>query len=276
MMQVMGWPVFLATTALLLLSGCAAKFQGADRLPELERTAEPNNPNAGRYAMAQDRGPDRTLVVADIQEETPVWEPPGRAGNRSPYEVLGRSYVVLPTADGFVEEGLASWYGAKFHGYKTSNGETFDMYRISAAHTRLPLPTWVRVTNLENNKSIVVRVNDRGPFHADRIIDLSYAAAVKLDMARQGTARVRVEALNLPRVEANSHLLQLATFSQRTRAQKFMDDMRLQYPDQRFNIASSEAGYRVRMGPMGVSDAERLREQISQRTGDRPLIIRAN
>lgn len=150
---------------------------------------------SSRYTLAQDRAPTRTLDPATIPDVIP--EPVLRtgAGNRSPYTVLGRTYTVLPTEEGYSARGVASWYGEKFHGHKTSNGEIFDMYKVSAAHTRLPIPSFLQVTNLENNRSIVVRVNDRGPFHGDRIIDLSYAAAVKLGYANGGTARVQLEAI---------------------------------------------------------------------------------
>jgi rare lipoprotein A len=117
------------------------------------------------------------------------------AGNRSPYTVNGKRYQVMATEEGFQQTGLASWYGEKFHGHLTSNGETFDMYQVSAAHTGLPIPSYARVTNLENQRSIIVRVNDRGPFHNDRIIDLSYAAAYKLGFSDQGTALVHVESM---------------------------------------------------------------------------------
>lgn len=117
------------------------------------------------------------------------------AGNRSPYTVNGRSYRVMQSEEGFQQTGLASWYGEKFHGHQTSNGEIFDMFQVSAAHTSLPIPSFLRVTNLENQRSIIVRVNDRGPFHNDRVIDLSYAAAYKLGFSNQGTALVHLEAI---------------------------------------------------------------------------------
>ena len=128
-------------------------------------------------------------------DPVPRWEPAARAGNRSPYMVFGQTYHVLPTAEGFVEEGEASWYGRKFHGRATSNGERYDMFALTAAHKHLPLPTWLRVTHLGNGRSIIVRVNDRGPFHGDRIIDLSYGAAVKLGYHEDGVAPVRIEAI---------------------------------------------------------------------------------
>jgi len=122
-------------------------------------------------------------------------EPRARSGNPPFYEVGGRRYVVLPTAAGYVEQGIASWYGADVHGGRTATGETYDMNAMTGAHPTLPLPAWVRVTNLENGRSVVVRLNDRGPFARGRIIDLSRAAAEQLDMIRTGTARVEVQSL---------------------------------------------------------------------------------
>ena len=141
-----------------------------------------------------DTVPDYIPDVDAIPEPVVRAEPRSRGGNRA-YSVLGKSYKVMDSADGYVEEGGASYYGNKFHGRRTSNQEVYDMYAFTAAHKTLPLPSFARVTNLANGKSVVVRINDRGPFHAGRIIDLSYAAAVKLGYRQQGTARVRVEAL---------------------------------------------------------------------------------
>ena len=130
-----------------------------------------------------------------IPEPEVVAEPRSRYGNRSPYKVLGRKYYVRDSAEGYDETGIASYYGKKFHGRRTSSLEVYDMYTFSAAHKTLPLPSYARVTNLANGESVVVRVNDRGPFHEGRIIDLSYAAAVKLGIHQTGTARVEVRAL---------------------------------------------------------------------------------
>ncbi len=119
-------------------------------------------------------------------------------GNPPFYDVLGKRYRVLPTSAGYRARGVASWYGPDFHGLATSSGERYDMNAMTAAHTTLPLPTWVEVTNLENGKSVVVKVNDRGPFVDNRLIDLSYAAATQLDMVRDGTARVEVRTVAAP------------------------------------------------------------------------------
>lgn len=145
------------------------------------------------FSEEQDSGPKRPLSVDHIPEPVPRVEIRTRAGNYSPYEVLGKTYEVMDNPEGYRERGVASWYGNKFHGRRTSNGEIYDMYAVTAAHKSLPIPSYVRVTNLANNRSIIVRVNDRGPFHGDRIIDLSYTAARKLGYANQGTAQVTVE-----------------------------------------------------------------------------------
>lgn len=155
----------------------------------------PYNPNEGRYSQRFDSGPSGSVDVSHIPDAVPRAEPRTKAGNKSPYRVLGKTYYVMDDATGFTEVGEASWYGNKFHGHKTANGEIYNMYGMTAAHKSIPIPSYVRVTNLKNNRSVVVRVNDRGPFHGGRIIDLSYTAAKKLDYLKQGTARVKVEVL---------------------------------------------------------------------------------
>ncbi len=151
--------------------------------------------SGGLYAPGvKDTVPDYVPDVDAIPEPEIRHEPRARWGNRA-YSVLGKRYQVMDSADGYVEEGGASYYGNKFHGRRTSSGEVYDMYAFTAAHRSLPLPSYARVTNLDNGKSVVVRVNDRGPFHSGRIIDLSYAAAVKLGYRERGVARVEVRAL---------------------------------------------------------------------------------
>ncbi|WP_299195121.1 septal ring lytic transglycosylase RlpA family protein [uncultured Amphritea sp.] len=157
----------------------------------------------GRYAVEKDYGPSASVDVSHVPDAVPRVEPKSRGGNKSPYTVLGKSYSVMASSSGYKERGVASWYGKKFHGHLTSNGETYNMYGMSAAHKSLPLPSYVQVTNLRNGKRVIVRVNDRGPFHGGRIIDLSYAAASKLDMLGGGTANVEVEAID-PRTWGNS------------------------------------------------------------------------
>ncbi len=149
--------------------------------------------------------------------------PPGPGApttpTQRPYTVLGQSYQPIASAHGFVEEGIASWYGHKFHGRPTACGERYDMHKLTAAHRILPMHTHVRVTNLENGRQLVVRINDRGPFVKNRIIDLSYAGATELGMAEKGTARVRVEAIEtLPRDLPGRYYVQIGSFAQQGNA----------------------------------------------------------
>ena len=183
--------LFVAGISLLVLNGCMSTRHvlGKDDV-DYEKAS-----GGGRYSILQDHAPTGDIKVDHLPDIVPKWEPKSRGGNKSPYEVWGKKYWVMDSAQGYVAEGTASWYGNKFHGHKTSNGETYDMYTFSAAHKSLPLPTYLKVTNLDNQRSVIVRVNDRGPFHGDRLIDLSYAAAARLDYHKKGLARVRVEAI---------------------------------------------------------------------------------
>ena len=143
----------------------------------------------------KDSGPSTTLAVDHIPDAVPVNEPRTKAGNKSPYTVNGKTYRLVKSSVGFEQEGYASWYGKKFHGKKTSNGEIYDMYGMTAAHKTLPIPTFVELTNTDNGKKAIVRINDRGPFHGDRIIDLTYTAARKLGFANNGTGRVKLRVI---------------------------------------------------------------------------------
>lgn len=153
-----------------------------------------------RYSQAKDSAPDFEYTEPDMLDAEPKYEP-YREQNSLPYQVFGRHYTPLKTGKGYVATGNASWYGQKFHGHLTSNGEVYDMFAMSAAHKTLPLPSYVKVTNLENQESTIVRVNDRGPFHSDRIIDLSYAAAKKLGFHQHGTTAVKLEVIHVDQNE---------------------------------------------------------------------------
>lgn len=238
----------------------------------------------GRYSIDRDRAPAGGVDPASVPIVVP--EPVVRtaAGNRSPYTVFGRTYHVLPTERGYSARGLASWYGEKFHGHKTANGEVYNMYHASAAHTALPIPSFLRVTNLENNRSLVVRVNDRGPFFPGRIIDLSYAAAVKLGFADRGTTRVRLEAIvpgendgpALPREAsvlsvANSSkqelYLQIGAFSNPVAAEEIARKARAHTASPVFVTSGSASGgallHRVRIGPVGgIGEARELSRRL--------------
>lgn len=158
--------------------------------------SSPEKVSDSRYTLKHDVAPVNPPDVSNVPDAVPMDVAYSRGGNKPVYQVWGKSYRVLDTHIGYREEGIASWYGLKFHGHKTANGEIYDIYKMSAAHKSLPIPSYARVTNLDNGKSVIVRVNDRGPFHENRIIDLSYAAASRLDITQRGTGRVLVEAID--------------------------------------------------------------------------------
>ncbi|MFK5894477.1 MAG: septal ring lytic transglycosylase RlpA family protein [Pseudomonadota bacterium] len=169
----------------LLISSCAPVIEKSEQAPEYTRKYQHDTDGIGNNT-------GQIKVIPAI----PKPEPKSKYGNPASYTVYGKQYSVLSTAKGYKQQGGASWYGKKFHGERTSSGETYNMYAMSAAHKTLPLPTYVKVTNLDNRQSVIVRVNDRGPFHDGRIIDLSYSAAKQLNIVGKGTGRVEVEAID--------------------------------------------------------------------------------
>jgi len=213
----------------------------------------------------------------------------GTAKVGAPYRVNGRWYRPVAQAAGYDETGIASWYGRKFHGRKTANGERFDMYAMTAAHKTLPLPTMVRVTNLENGRSVVVRVNDRGPFVKNRLIDLSWAAAKALGFAEKGTARVRVQTLDAPRPAVRSAsissssaasaparpgriYIQLGAFASRANAER----LARRVAGARVQPRRWDGGmlYRVRLGPFSrVGEIERELGRLTARGFGNAVVV---
>jgi len=215
---------------------------------------------------------------ASIPDAVPRAEPRSKSGNPPFYEIDGRRYFVLGSSAGYLERGVASWYGPNFHGGRTANGDQYDMYAMTAAHTTLPLPCHVRVTNLSNGLSVVVRVNDRGPFVANRIIDLSYAAATKLGIVRQGTALVEVQAVS-PQASAapqpptpahapapNELYVQAGAFAERANADRLLARLRATGIGAAFvrrDDIDGRALYRVRVGPVpSVAEFDRVVEEL--------------
>ena len=240
--------------ALLAVAGCAR---------DATRPARPPVPVV----------PPPAPVVPPPGEGVPRDEPRAKFGNPPFYEVGGRRYVVLPSAAGYVEQGIASWYGPDFHGGRTATGETYDMDAMTGAHPTLPLPTWVRVTNLDNGRSVVVRLNDRGPFAKGRIIDLSRAAAEQLDMVRAGTAHVEVMSLAgaaqpaaAPPPAAAAYYAQAGAFGSRENAESLAARLRdAGIPG--VTVTESASGgrplYRVRAGPAAtLPDFDALVERL--------------
>ena len=208
---------------------------------------------------AKDGAPSDYLDPNSIADAVPEPVVIRLAGNSNPYTVLGKTYRLVDDHRGFTQRGLASWYGTKFHGQRTANGEIYSLYAMTAAHRSLPIPVYVRVTNLDNGRQTVVRVNDRGPFHDDRIIDLSYAAAVKLGFAEKGTAPVEIEVIDTDNIASKKsasgaqYYLQVAAFSQLTSAQQLEASLSsgLPYPVVVASQQSAErAIHRVRIGPL--------------------------
>ncbi|WP_266170571.1 septal ring lytic transglycosylase RlpA family protein [Dyella subtropica] len=231
--------------------------------------------------------------ISKLVEPEPKVEPRALYGNKSPYSVLGQTYRVLPNPNGYVERGIASFYGNKFHGYKTSSLEEYDMYQFSAAHKTLPLPSYARVTNLDNGKSVIVRINDRGPFHENRLIDLSFAAAVKIGVWPKGTGLVEVRAITPgeplqdlppppapPSVTAGASrpgiYLQVGAFADNTNAERVAQQLRsanfapVQVVDAQINGRNVR---RVRVGPLAdVDRADEVTARIENMGLPRPQV----
>jgi rare lipoprotein A len=216
--------------------------------------------------------------VLSVPNAVPRLEPRSKLGNPPFYDVLGHRYFVLASAEGYAERGVASWYGPTFDGLHTATGEPYDMYGMTAAHKTLPLPCYVQVTNLRNGRSVVVRVNDRGPFVANRLIDLSYTAAAKLDMLRDGTAFVEVRAITPgePRAEAITRasespapdlFVQVGAFSDEHNAWRLFERLRAAGFTNAFVLARPEKSrlYRVRVGPVaGVAEYDELLARLEK------------
>lgn len=248
----------------LALSSCST------RIPEAE-------PNAGRYQQQKDSTPTRLPTLLEMTDPAPKAEPLSRGGNR-PYQLFGQSYTPLTDATVHTEMGIASWYGNKFHGHLTSNGETYNMFAMSAAHKTLPLPSYVKVTNLDNGKTAIVRVNDRGPFHRDRIIDLSYSAASKIGMLQQGTARVQLELVQSPAMLAQQApaacYIQVFASTDNSKAQQLLQQLKQQQalPAE---IHPGSGIFRLRVGP--TRDKQQAQQWLSQlRSGNFPAAFFAD
>ncbi len=269
---------FVAVAMLVVIAACSTT-------PSITHDSAPAHPPAD---------------LARLPDPVPHSEPLSKYGNKSPYQVLGKTYYVLRNPAGYKEYGTASWYGTKFHGRKTSSGEPYDMYELTAAHRSLPIPSYARVTNLDNRRSVIVRVNDRGPFHSERIIDLSYAAAVKLGYAERGTARVMVERIDggadeiVATTDADSDgkrsasaaappaissagqiYLQAGAFASATGAERLRSDLtRIVAVAVHVQRTTNDRYYHVRIGPvMQMSEATRLQALIVGASHPKPLII---
>lgn len=232
------------------------------------------DPNKGRYSLKNDKMPLNPPNVEHVPNATPKYEPYSRRGNK-PYTVYGESYNVMNTGQGFSEMGRASWYGEKFHGYETSNGEPYDMYSMSGAHKTLPLPSYAKITNLDNNKQVIIRINDRGPFHSDRILDVSYAAAYKLGMLGKGTARIKLDVIYVGSLAATNsavasaqdsgnHYIQLVASKDQQKLKKIAKELENKYQVQS-RVQAANNMFRLQLGPIGQPElADRLLNKVKQ------------
>lgn len=232
------------------------------------------DPNKGRYSLKNDKMPLNPPNVDHVPNATPKYEPYSRRGNK-PYTVYGESYNVMNTGQGFTETGRASWYGEKFHGYETSNGEPYDMYSMSGAHKTLPLPSYAKITNLENNKQVIIRINDRGPFHSDRILDVSYAAAYKLGMLATGTARIKLEVIYIGSIAGTSsaiasindtgnHYIQLVASKDRAKLNKIAKELERKY-QVKTRVQPVNNMFRLQLGPIGQAElADKMLNKVKQ------------
>jgi rare lipoprotein A len=238
--------------------------------------------------VVKDSGPSRSIDVSGISDAIPRDEALSRGGNPSSYVVFGKRYYVLQSGEGYKEKGVASWYGNKFHGNKTSNGEVYDMYAMTAAHKSLPLPSYVKVTNLDNKRSVIVRVNDRGPFHKGRIIDLSFVAATKLGIDKVGTAPVEIVTIQAGELHPTSMesykgetvAVQLGAFSTRVNAENLKNKLaKLVNTQVRVSEVYNKGKklYRVRLGPFDdVSTARNWILKLGKMSFDRASLVYLN
>ena len=291
------WLITGFATVFAFFSACShSPDKGSSSASSNSPSSSSSSGSGGRYAgKDKDWGPDSEIDMSNVPDAIPRYELRTIAGNKNPYTVLGKTYRLMEDERAYKERGKASWYGYKFNGEHTSNGELYDMFNMTGAHKTLPIPSYVRVTNLANQKSVVVRINDRGPFHENRIIDLSYAAAQRLGITRLGTGDVEVEivvpegdprpplrgrkastiakqtvpkedvvtkteagitGVSSPQLPEGTYL-QIAAFGAEKSAQQFVSDVsaKLNYPVVINEVQTPQHLYRVRVGPFKDSQA---------------------
>lgn len=262
---------FVVISSSFLLTGCLSIFSS-----DTEKDKE-----------EKDSAPTGVVDWGRVKEVTPKPEPRSRYGNPKYYDQSGKRYYLLPTSENYSKKGKASWYGTKFHGRRTSSGETYDMFKMTAAHKTLPIPCYAKVTNLDNGKHVIVKINDRGPFKSGRIIDLSYAAAHKLDMAKAGIANVKVETISFNKGSSKNtstkspstkkRFVQVGAYSSLANARNLAKvlDKEIRLP---VKVSSVKRGgkklYRVRVGPIpSESVAKELVRTLDIKELGKPKIV---
>jgi rare lipoprotein A len=280
----------------LALSACAAA-----PIPGEQRQSEAQPPRSGGYYKDDGPGEKPPANLDQIADAQPKVEPLHRYANR-PYQVFGKEYVPLASVQSYRQRGVASWYGKKFHGQRTASGEAYDMYAMTAAHPTLPIPSYARVTRVATGRSIIVRINDRGPFHQGRMIDLSYAAALKLGFAHLGSAEVELESIEpgqavtpteqaaaqapqaaalteqaLPAIEqAAAVYVQVGAFSSRENAESLRSRLEdeLGWLKDTVQVLAIGNLWRLHVGPYRTQDdARAVAERIESQLSIKPLLV---
>jgi rare lipoprotein A len=237
--------------------------------------------------------PFTTEQISQLPDATPIDEPVSKYGNAKTYRVLGQTYTVLTKSKHFKQTGTASWYGKKFHGQRTSSGERFDMFQMTAAHKNLPIPCYARVTNQENGKSVIVKVNDRGPFHASRVMDVSWAAAAKLDMLGKGTAKISIEVVDAvgktaiaqntqptatPTIDNTAlFFVQIGAFGAKDNALSLQSKLAeiTPMPIEISETTTPNTVHKVQVGPFSdVASAEKARSYLAQLSSGNLIIVK--
>ena len=289
----------IALAAFLVLAGCSSTPK-RDTMEQASFAASGSvSKRGGGYYLDDGPGANPPPNLAALPDAIPRDEPLRKA-NMRPYVALGKAYTPMTALEPYKERGIATWYGRRYHGQKTASGEIYDMYTMTAAHTTLPLPSYVRVTNINNGKSVVVRVNDRGPFHSDRLIDLSYTAAYKLGVLGGGSALVEVESIlpgkepatqiaAVPLAAANAPAaatagadntggiyLQLGAFSIYDNADNFLARMRVELSSvaDTLSISAKDGLFRVHVGPYADQTlAQQAADKIAQSLAIKPVLL---
>jgi rare lipoprotein A len=263
---------------LLILIPAAIALAACTSTPPVKQASVPPpapSKKSGGYYLDDGPEPNPPPNLEAVPDAVPRNEPLHRFANRA-YVALGNAYTPMTERRAYTEEGLASWYGRRFHGKRTASGEPYDMYAMTAAHPTLPIPSYARVTSLTTGKSVVVRINDRGPFHSKRIMDLSYTAAYKLGYLGNGSTRVRVESLDPATYDTQGEALregvylQFGAFSRAENARQLMDRLirELSLETGRTRVVLNGALHRVQLGPYASDDAAnadrtRARERLA-------------
>lgn len=280
----------ISVVLLITLVGCSSQSHYAGSRDTATTATYSTKAKGGGYYL-DDGPPDNPPSNLDSIPDAVPRNETLRPANMRPYAALGQTFRPMTSLTPYQKRGIASWYGRRYHGKPTASGEVYDMYAMTAAHPTLPIPSYARVTNLNNGKSVIVRINDRGPFLANRVIDLSYTAAYKLDVLANGSAPVIVETIipemaSSPRTErtasvqatrtqGNQIYIQLAAFGSASNAHSFLSQIRSELPSitHKTDIANEDGLYKIRTGPYSnQTSAQKTADEITQRITVRPIL----